>query len=220
MNKKQYAATLRYKRIVGLCRQFPLPGPRGPRLVAELERCTTAIDRLVHPQNMGPNQRTNHAATGQQLRAKLRRGHMLPLSRQVKLLFRDDPRLVAAMAVPHVTASNTTLLAAARRMATALKVNRYRTFLLREGVAPALLAGLTTAADALKAWHESTAAAVKASTRATAEIKTLIAEAGRLQLAIEGIVIEMSITDPRIWTLWLHERRRRKKMGRPRKAAH
>ena len=218
MNKKQYAAAARLERVASFGRHYKLPGARAARLLTDLDACVAAIKKLRYAQDLGGLSRSNHADDGRQRREQLRRGHMLPIRRDVLLLLRDEPGLEAAMAVPHATASNATMVAAARRMAAALKT-RHRTFLVREGMPRELLAGLTTAAAALRAWEESTTAAVKASTLATRELRERLAEGGRLQTAIEGIVMGLSVSNPKIWDFWRDERRRRKKMGRPRKVA-
>jgi hypothetical protein len=216
MNKRQQVALERYRSIDSYVRITDFPGPRWKALQREFQDAFAGLQDLKLKQDVGALSRQMHAKGVAELRRKLRRGHMLPIRRDALLHLRKLPGVVPAVVVPHASASNAALVAAAKRMAKGLA--RYRKHLEAHDVPVGFLASLRGAARDLAEAVRNEPVVIGTRSAATSGLKEAFTRLRALEVAVEGQVMMAVGRDRSRWKLWLAAKRTPRRRGRPPKA--
>lgn len=213
MNKRQKVALERFRSVGTYVRVTEFPGARWKALQREFAEGFAELDALAVGQDVGKIRRQMHALGVAELRRKLRRGHMLPIRRDALLHLGKMPGVASAVVVPHASANNAMLVAAANRMAKGL--TRYRKFLEAHDVPVGFLASLRGVARDLAAAVNDEGGVVAQRSAATAGIKEKFTRLRAIEAAVEGQVMMAVGRNRSRWNLWLRAKKTPKRRGRP-----
>ena len=211
MNDRQTRTLKSYRRILAnLDGRAASIAPEAPVILERLTITVADITRYVLEQHIA---RTWHHVLGaRHALEKMRTDHMLPLARLARRVFAGEPRIEAALRVPHKRAPTEVLLAAAALMVRTLRP--HRALLAASHIDPKRIDQLQVETRRLKKVFEAAYAAAADRAVPTRRLPELFASARMDMLALDALL------GARPQTLdalnWKGTRRVGKRIGRPR----
>jgi len=211
MNDRQTRTLESYRRVLATIRdRGALIAPEAPVILERLSITVADIRRYGVEQHIA---RTWHHVTGaRRALEKMRTDHMMPLARLARRVFAGEPRIQAALRVPHKRAPTEVLLAAAALMVRTLRP--HRALLAASHIDPKRIDRLQVETRRLKKVFEAAYASAADRAVPTRRLPELFASARMDVMALDALL------GARPQTLdaldWKRTRRVGKRIGRPR----
>lgn len=179
----------------------------------ELRTAFQEVRKHSTEQTIARNTLGVHGRSLAQTRRDLRQKHLLPIVSRGKVLLKGLPGIQDELRLPRVRASDAEWLAAAKRVAKA--VRPHRKVFLEARFAPDFLQRLDDAARALQVKSRSENAAVERRAVETRALAASLRHCRELVASIDSLVMASDDIDP-VWLIgWRHSKRIPKRVGRP-----
>jgi hypothetical protein len=211
MNDRQTRTLKSYRRVLATIHdRGALIAPEAPVILERLTITVADITRCTLEQHIA---RTWHHVTGaRRALEKMRTDHMMPLARLARRVFAGEPRIQAALRVPHKRAPTEVLLAAAALMVRTLRP--HRALLTASHIDPKRIDRLQVETRRLKKVFEPAHAAVADRAVPSRRLPELFASARMDVRALDALLAARSQTLDALD--WKRTRRVGKRIGRPR----
>lgn len=182
--------------------------------VAKLQTSVKRLRQLAIEQNRFTPQRFREGAKTGDVRQRLRRKYMIPLTRTGRPLLRFAPGVEKALKVPHARASHRELVTTAEVMLKA--VQPYRKLLISAGFQKEFFTEFRDLTKELKRIATSSSQRQAEFARVTGELRKELASANETLRILDGLVLARADRDPRLARAWKAILRTPKRLGRPR----
>jgi hypothetical protein len=182
-------------------------------LRAELERAAKAIATLYTEQENATAALRGDGSSVAQLKLRLRKKHLLPITRRAKLLLKGYPGIGETLRVPHKRADVEAHIVATRRIVKALRPHTGE--FVAAGLRKDFLIECERAARALKERHANPDTARSRRSRATQTLPEALREAREIIAAIDAHVNAELSDDVTLMAVWDASKRVPARLGRP-----
>jgi hypothetical protein len=210
VNDRQTRTLKSYRKVLAHIRDRGAQiAPEAPVIVERLRITVADITRYRAEQHIA--QTSCHVKSARYALEKMRTDQMLPLARLARRLFAGEPRIEAALRVPHKRAPTAVLLAAAALMVRTLRP--HRDLLIASRIDPKRIDELQAETRRLKKVFEAAYAAAADRALPTRRLPELFASARMDVLALDALLAACSqIKEPMVWK---RAKRVGKRIGRP-----
>ncbi len=181
----------------------------------ELEGTRKRIANIYDSQSYALTSRGADGRRIQNLRSDLRHNHLLPIARKGRDLLEGMPGINESLRVPHARAKDDEQLAAAKRIAEA--VRPFARAFVRAKFKKNFITQLERAAAALERGTASTDTMISRGSQATADLRRELAHARKLIATVDSLVVAEFWLDKDVLSLWRNAKRIPRQLGRPRK---
>ena len=210
MNDRQTRVLRSYEQILPFLRDLKTSIAReAPATLHRLERTVADINAYYVKQSIARQKR--HVMTARSHLEKMRCEQMLPLARLARRVFAGEPRIQAALRVPHKRAPTEVVLAGAALMVSTLRP--HRALLAASGIDFRRIGELQREAQRLKKVFAVAYAASADRAMPTRRLPGLFASAHLDVLAMDALITARG--DKLTLVNWKNARRVGKRLGRP-----
>jgi len=212
MNARQKRGGNSIDHSLGTLRQLkPMP-PTLAHAAADLQAAYDELRRQEATQDIARRSLGAHGKSLAITRRNLREKHLLPIVRRGKVLLKGWPGIREELRLPRVRASDAEWVAAARRIAKAMRP--HKKVFLNAQFSPDFLQGLERAARELHATSRSENAQATQRALSTRAVAEGLRHCRDLVAAIDSLAVAADV-DPRWLALWRKAKRIPKRVGRP-----
>ena len=191
-------------------------GDPPPTFEHNVIKFRNSVNRVLHLAEQEASLTPQEAGEGEQiadLRERVRREYMIPLSRNAKALLRFAPGIEKALKVPHKRASHRKLVSSAEVMLKA--VQPYRKILISAGFSKKSFTEFRDLTKELKRIATTKSQRQVKFDRVTDEISEELATANETLGIIDGLVLARAVRKSRLAKEWRALLRHPTRMGRP-----
>lgn len=217
MNARQQRAFARLDRAARHLRNLVRlkdPPPLYERFAAKFQVSVARLRELEEEQKTASPQRGVEGRETANLRKRLRREYMIPLTRTGKRLLRFAPGVEQALKVPHARASHRELVTGAEVMLKA--VRPHRALLTSAGFPATFLTELRDLTRELKRIATTSSARQAKFARVSRELREELANGNETLRILDGLVLARMDRDRHLAGTWKELLRTPKPLGRPR----